>query len=279
MTDLERPADVDGPLGAFIAQAVADDYAAVEPLPAGERRPATGRDLLVALAAVAVAVLIGVIGAMAILTARSTDDARSRTHAELEQRVEALSATVDQRQADIDEATDRVDALQAELLDSDAAAAQAVRTDRLAEQAGMSPLAGPGVTVTIDDAAGAEAGSLNRVLDRDLQLVVNALWKMGATGIAINGRRLTELTAIRSAGDAILVDYRPLAPPYRIDALGTSSAEPGDNDLMTLLDTLEASYGLASTVVAGDVALPAGELRAPHLATVGAAAGQEATAS
>ena len=32
----------------------------------------------------------------------------------------------------------------------------------------------------------------------------------------VNGQRLTALSAIRSAGDAILVDFRPLTPPYEI---------------------------------------------------------------
>ena len=267
--------DADGLLDAFIAQAVADDYADLAPMGPGERRPPSRRVLPTALIAVAVAVLIGLIGAVAILTARGNDDERDRTHAELEQRVAAQTVVVEQRQADVDQATARVDALQQDLLDSAAAEQQADQTERLARQAGMAAVAGPGVVVTIDDAAGAQAGSLNRVLDRDLQLIVNALWKMGAAGIAINGQRLTALTAIRSAGDAILVDYRPLSPPYRIEALGTSSAQPDDSDLTRLLDGLRSSYGLDSSVVAGDVALPAGDLRTPHVALVGAAAGEQ----
>ena len=31
---------------------------------------------------------------------------------------------------------------------------------------------------------------------------------------------VTAVSAIRSAGEAILVDYRPLSPPYRISAIG-----------------------------------------------------------
>jgi uncharacterized protein YlxW (UPF0749 family) len=38
--------------------------------------------------------------------------------------------------------------------------------------------------------------------------------------VAVNGQRLTALSAIRSAGDAILVDFRPLNPPYEIQAVG-----------------------------------------------------------
>ncbi len=42
----------------------------------------------------------------------------------------------------------------------------------------------------------------------------------GAEAISINGQRLTALSAIRSAGQAILVDFRPLSPPYVISVVG-----------------------------------------------------------
>jgi uncharacterized protein YlxW (UPF0749 family) len=61
------------------------------------------------------------------------------------------------------------------------------------------------------------------VFDADLQVIVNGLWAAGAEAIAINGHRLTALSAIREAGQAILVDFRPLVPPYQIDAIGNSS--------------------------------------------------------
>ena len=44
--------------------------------------------------------------------------------------------------------------------------------------------------------------------------VVNEVWASGAEAVAVNGQRLTALSAIRAAGDAILVDFRPLTPPY-----------------------------------------------------------------
>ena len=65
---------------------------------------------------------------------------------------------------------------------------------------------------------------LGRVLDRDLQLVVNGLWAAGAEAIAVNGQRLSALSAIRGAGDAILVDFRPLSPPYSVLAVGDPTA-------------------------------------------------------
>lgn len=93
---------------------------------------------------------------------------------------------------------------------------------------GVDAVTGPGVVVTLNDAPGADAAQSERggqvgqgrVLDRDLQDAVNGLWSAGAEAIAINGLRLSALTAIRSAGEAILVDYRPVSPPYVVRALG-----------------------------------------------------------
>ena len=56
--------------------------------------------------------------------------------------------------------------------------------------------------------------------DGDLQLVVNALWAAGAEAISINGQRLGPTTAIRFAGEAVLVDFRPVTNPYEISAIG-----------------------------------------------------------
>jgi uncharacterized protein YlxW (UPF0749 family) len=61
-----------------------------------------------------------------------------------------------------------------------------------------------------------------RVLDSDLQIVANELWRDGAEAIAINGQRLTATSAIRIAGSAILVDFVPLSQPYQIVAIGPS---------------------------------------------------------
>lgn len=265
--------DLDGPLGAFISMAIEDDYRARPPQsPGGGTLPlptGAGRSPHRAMVgAAAIAVVIGLIGAVAILAVRSTDDERARTRADLVERVRVQSDLVDERRAAVEEATARVDDLRVRLQSATTVDPQAARIDRLARMAGTTPLSGPGISVTIHDAPDAAAGSLNRVLDRDLQLVVNALWKMGASGIAINGQRLTSQSAIRGAGQAILVDYQPVLAPYRIDAIGTSSADPTDNDLVALLAGLRETYGLDSTVSAGDVALPAGESRPPHFANV-----------
>src|SRR5699024_11863661 len=63
---------------------------------------------------------------------------------------------------------------------------------------------------------GVSSGTVNRVTDGDLQIAVNGLWAAGAEAVAVNGQRVGPTTAIRTAGSAVLVDFRPLSPPYRI---------------------------------------------------------------
>lgn len=82
-----------------------------------------------------------------------------------------------------------------------------------------------------------------------MQKLVNALWLAGAEAIAINGQRLTSLSAIRSAGEAILVDFRPLSPPYRIEAIGNPKTlearfmdGPGGGLLYALNDEYDIRY-------------------------------------
>jgi len=96
---------------------------------------------------------------------------------------------------------------------------------RLERSVGEVAVSGPGLVVQLSDAAASADATTsspqpNRVMDRDLQAVVNALWAAGAEAIAVNGQRLTAETAIRSAGAAILVDLTPVSSPYLVEAVG-----------------------------------------------------------
>lgn len=91
---------------------------------------------------------------------------------------------------------------------------------------GLSAVQGYGYEIELKDAIKTDSLDIDkldlaRIYDSDVQLLVNALWANGAESIAINNRRLTSTSAIRSAGDAILVNYQPLLPPYKIAAIGS----------------------------------------------------------
>jgi uncharacterized protein YlxW (UPF0749 family) len=145
------------------------------------------------------------------------------------------------------------------------------RLTRLEAATGLGDVHGPGFVLRLSDApagAGADgldprdstAASQGRVTDRDLQTLVNQVWAAGAEAVSINGQRLTGLSAIRSAGDAVLVDFRPLSPPYSIDVIGapdtvrTRFAEGfGGSYLQVLHD-----YGITYSIRAeNDLTLPA----------------------
>jgi uncharacterized protein YlxW (UPF0749 family) len=119
---------------------------------------------------------------------------------------------------------------------------------------GAIAVQGPGLVVTLNDApAGASAGAAGegRIYDRDLQDVTNALWTAGAEQVAVNGQRLTAQTTIRSAGEAVLVDFRPLNPPYVLQAVGpVDSMEPRfvDGPVARRFQTWTSLYGITFSV-------------------------------
>jgi uncharacterized protein YlxW (UPF0749 family) len=94
-----------------------------------------------------------------------------------------------------------------------------------------------------------------------MQRVVNGVWASGAEAVSVNGQRLTVLSAIRAAGDAILVDNRPLVPPYTVLAIGdgqrlsTAFQDSADGQY---LHVLEQNYGIRASITAEDtLRLPA----------------------
>ncbi|MFB9837857.1 DUF881 domain-containing protein, partial [Actinoallomurus acaciae] len=135
--------------------------------------------------------------------------------------------------------------------------------ERAADEAAAAPVTGSAAVVTVDDshtARGASAQQDGRIYDQDLQRLVNGLWAAGATAVAINGQRMTATTAIRSAGDAILVDYRPLSPPYVVTALGDDGLGKAfaGSPAGRAFRTLEATFGIRFDIrQEDDVRLPA----------------------
>jgi uncharacterized protein YlxW (UPF0749 family)/small basic protein len=181
--------------------------------------------------------LLGMLLATAGLQARGSSPDRTAERQQLAAEITRQDAAANRLQRDNAALAAAIEAERSRQLDQQARGALADLVDRLGLVTGAIAVTGPGVTLTIDDAEavavapGADPRSDTttedgRVLDQDLQVVVNGLWEAGAEAVAINGQRLTALSAIRSAGQAILVDYRPLKPPYRILAIGDPERLP-----------------------------------------------------
>lgn len=125
--------------------------------------------------------------------------------------------------------------------------------------AGMIAAAGPGLQVTLAEpsapAPSSEPGrggtvpiAVGHILtDRDVRSVVNELWADGAEAIAVNGIRLTPTSAVRFAGEAVLVDFQPIASPYTISALGDADGLAtgfAASDIASRYQTLASAKGI-----------------------------------
>lgn len=144
---------------------------------------------------------------------------------------ELLAREIAERTAEAEELARTRDVLAAEISDiqESALSADPAFLSRLAELevlSGAGEVSGPGLVMVLGDGPAAieEDDPEARVQDVDLQVVTNALWASGAEAIAVNGHRLTSLSAIRSASQAVLVDLAPVLPPYRIEAIGDVAA-------------------------------------------------------
>jgi len=167
------------------------------------------------------AIIIGALFAVAALQTTRAAPALQSERSELISRVQTAEREQDQLRGRVTTLTQEIATLRAAALgDDDAARVVESRIDALDPVVGNVAVDGPGVLIVVDDSPSAAADARDRVLDIDLQVLANGLWEADAEAVAINGHRLSGLTAIRSAGDAITVDYRSLTRPYRVEAIG-----------------------------------------------------------
>ncbi|MEV1144668.1 DUF881 domain-containing protein [Micromonospora sp. NPDC049799] len=140
-----------------------------------------------------------------------------------------LVEQIKQRESETDRLSERAEQLRAEVARQRAAAlgsSEAARLRSLEAGTGLGRVRGDGVVVRLADAPKDEDAVIradvgpSQVLYSDLQGVANDLWAAGAEAIAVNGQRLTAMSTIRQAGQAILVDYRPVTGPYEVSAIG-----------------------------------------------------------
>ncbi|MFN8030441.1 MAG: DUF881 domain-containing protein [Dermatophilaceae bacterium] len=212
---------------------------------------------------VVTAMLIGLLLALASTTLRTDQVAGAKVRADLIAQIDARRTLVDERSGAIQERARDIATLERAALSRAQLSGLSGEIDKLRLTTGIEAVRGPGITVTLDDAATAASGSdgtTGTVLSRDVFIVTNALWEAGAEAIAINGQRLTARSPIRFAGSAIIVNYRPLVPPYRIVAIGdpdTLLARFGAGLGAAYVKSLTNNYGIRSDIsTQGDVTLP-----------------------
>ncbi|MFF1629779.1 DUF881 domain-containing protein [Streptomyces sp. NPDC058272] len=214
-------------------------------------------------------VLAAVVVTVGAANARIAAPVVAKERQELIDRIERQTTAADKLESNVDTLRADVSARQRQALKKSGGE----QADLVSILSGATDVHGPGVKLVVNDAKEASTGGdgnpretsgfsdTGRVRDRDMQRVVNGLWESGAEAIAINGQRLTALSAIRAAGDAILVDNKPLVPPYTVLAVGDGqrlSTRFQNSADGLYLHALQENYGIRTSIsVEDDVRLSA----------------------
>ncbi|MEW2113470.1 DUF881 domain-containing protein [Streptomyces albidoflavus] len=245
-----------------------DGYAEAAARRAADGTAGVPRTLKAKLGLAAGLVLAALVVTVGAAQAREDAPVVAKEREELIDRIESGSATADALEKDIESLRTEVGKRQREALQKHGGDQGAL----VGLLSGSTAVHGPGLKLVVDDAKGSETGGggpresagfsdTGRLRDRDMQRIVNGLWQSGAEAVSINGQRLTALSAIRAAGDAILVDNKPLGPPYTVLAVGDgqrlADRFQGSSDGQYLA-VLRENFGIRTKITAEDeVRLPA----------------------
>ena len=166
---------------------------------------------------------------------------------------------MDRLSAQRDDLVAQVDAARAGPAANDAKVAALLATAApLAVDAGLVPMRGPGLVVTLTDAQRDANGRFPRdaspddlvVHQQDIQAVLNALWSGGAEAIQMQDQRLIATSAARCVGNTLLLNGRTYSPPYTVTAIGDvrgMQAALAAAPLVTLYKQYVVRFGLGYT--------------------------------
>lgn len=118
------------------------------------------------------------------------------------------------------------------------------KVDHLEKSMGYSSLRGPGIVMTVD---GYEDYNIAYLAEEKnfLILLINELKCCDAEAISINGQRISPFSEITLAGNHININFKAIAQPYEIKAIGNADELLGYMDEQSpIVDVMRRSYGL-----------------------------------
>lgn len=217
----------------LVANTLDPGYAAAAERARSQVRTTTARGRALASSLVILGcVLTGFTFGIAYVSTHRDAPETAKVHADLVARARSAQSAADDLAQTANTLNAKVDSLRNQALSG----SSGLRTQLLAAQlqAGTVAVSGPGVIVTLNNpptpTASTGAGrpgstpitATQLLTDRDVRSVVNELWSIGAEAISVNDIRLTPTSAIRFAGEAVLVDFEPISPPYTVRAIGNA---------------------------------------------------------
>lgn len=178
-----------------------------------------------------------ILGIMLAVQFRTTQDIRSSVQY---LRADDLTQRLKQVEKERNALQDQVRSL----LQSSGADVAASELASIKMGAGLVPLQGAGVIVTLDDTKPSSPPNnknpgLYLIKDEDILKILNELRAAGAEAIAINNQRLIASSEVRTAGPFISINNMNFAAPFEIKAIG---------DPATLENSLTMRGGVIETV-------------------------------
>lgn len=170
-------------------------------------------------------------GALFVVSAESSGgtDLRPGRYTDLSSLVANEAARVEALRARAAELDAQVTELAEEVPDSEVERLQR-RAEKLEDTAGLEPVRGEGVSVTLADAPvkliESTEGDVNPLVvhQQDIQAVLNAMWAGGAEAVTVQGQRVVTTTGIKCEGNSVQLQGVPYPQPYVIEAVGDQQA-------------------------------------------------------
>lgn len=214
--------------------------------------------------------MVGLSGALFAVSAASSDgtDLRPGRYTDVASLVQAESRSYEQLQSRVTRLTGEVAQLTDAVQDPEVARIQRA-AQRLEGPAGLQTVRGPGLTVTLSDSPTTLAAAntdipakLFLVHQQDVQAVVNAMWRGGASAVTIQGQRVVSTTAIKCEGNSITIQGVPYPQPYVISAVGDPTALQNSVETDSYLE-LYIAQSQQPDIQIGWSATPEAEITAP----------------
>lgn len=166
------------------------------------------------------------------VSASSSQDGELRpTSSNLAGVVQDASKRVDRQQRGVKGLRGEIQRLTAQHPSNSRLSALTKQSKSLAPTAGLRPVKGKALRVTLTDSS-RDVSSLPQggttdwlvVHQQDVQGVVNALWRGGATAMMLMDQRVISTSAVRCVGNTLILQGRVYSPPFTITAIGPTKA-------------------------------------------------------
>lgn len=209
--------------------------------------------------------LSGSLFAVSAVNSEGTD-LRAGRYTDLASLVNAEAGAYEELRARVEDLTEEVTDLGAQVGSRDVQRVQQ-EVEVLRDPAGLTPREGEGLRITLSDSP-LQAEDTDQPLkylivhQQDIQAVVNAMWRGGATAVTVQGQRIVSTTGIKCEANSVTLQGVPYPQPYVIEAVGDPDALAGSVDADPYLG-LYRQQSLLDDILIGWEMEPAEEVEAP----------------